>query len=97
MKILSFILILAVLILGVTFAILNAEPVTVAYYFGTQQLPLSLIIAISFTIGLLLGLFVMMLNLIKYKTKLYRLKKRFKLAEKEIENLRTLPITGNSS
>jgi putative membrane protein len=92
MKIIGFIIILLIVIFGVTFAILNAEPVTVYYYIGIKQLPLSLLIAITFGVGLILGLSLMSLMILRMKAEKYRLKKRLKVIEKEVENLRTIPI-----
>lgn len=92
MKIIRFIVILFVIILGVSFAILNAEPATIHYYVGSKVLPLSLIMAISFCCGLVLGLLLMGIGVFKAKTEKYHLKKRLKNAEQEVENLRTIPI-----
>lgn len=91
-RIVSFIIILFIIIFGITFAILNAEPVAVHYYLGIRKVPLSLIMAMTFSIGLLIGLLTTMLMVFKLKTERFHLNKRLKLAEKEIENLRTIPI-----
>jgi putative membrane protein len=55
MRIFYYILIGLVLLLGITFAILNSSLVTFHYYFGTMQVPLSLILGFTFGIGILLG------------------------------------------
>ena len=92
MKIINFIIILFIIILGITFAILNAESVTVHYYIGIKQLPLSFVMAITLSIGITIGLLIMGLITLRLKTEKHYLKKRLKVAEQEIENLRTIPI-----
>ena len=92
MKIINFIIALFIIILGITFAILNAEPVTVHYYVGIKQLPLSFIMAITLSIGITIGLLIMGLITLRLKAEKHYLKKRLKVTEQEIENLRTIPI-----
>jgi lipopolysaccharide assembly protein A len=93
-KIITYIIILGVIIFGISFAILNAEPVTLHYYLGAQQFPLSLIMILSFSLGLILGLVMMSVILLHLKADKYRLNKKIKLMEQEIQNLRALPIQG---
>jgi len=92
MKIFSYLIVLLILILGVTFAILNAAPVAVHYYIGSQQLPLSLLLVMSFGIGLLIGLLVLGFNILRLKAKNRGLRKQLRVAEEEINNLRALPV-----
>jgi lipopolysaccharide assembly protein A len=92
MKIISYIFILLILILGVSFAILNADPVNVHYYIGIKQMPLSLLLVISFGLGAIMGLLVMGFNVLRLKTKNIRLNKKLKVVEKEIANLRVIPV-----
>jgi putative membrane protein len=91
-RIISYIFLLVIVLLGVSFATLNSAAVTVNYYLGQKTMPLSLLLAIVFGIGCLLGLLVAMGVLVKTKLKNYRLKQRLKMAEKEIENLRAIPL-----
>ncbi|MDR3477618.1 MAG: LapA family protein [Gammaproteobacteria bacterium] len=92
MRILSYILIVIIIGLGISFALLNSGSVSINYYVGHRTMPLSLLLAMVFTIGSLLGVFVGLWLLLKIKLKNYRLKQRLKLAEKEIENLRAIPL-----
>lgn len=94
MRIISYILVLCVLIMGVTFAVLNHDSVTVHYYIGEQTLPLSLLLAFTFILGCLLAFLVFFWMLLKVKVKSYRLQQQLKVAEKEIENLRAIPLQG---
>jgi lipopolysaccharide assembly protein A len=92
MRIITYILILLIVILGITFALLNHSPVTFNYYLGQQTLPLSMLLIISFALGTLLGLLVSLWVYIKLKIIHFRLNKHLKVAEKEIENLRAIPL-----
>lgn len=92
MKVVSYLIVLLLLILGVTFALLNATSVSIHYYLGVAQLPLSLLLLISFALGLIVALIVMGIIVLRLKAKNLGLKRRLTLAEKEIENLRIMPI-----
>lgn len=92
MKVIMYVLLLIVVLLGVTFAILNSAAVTVNYYLGVKTLPLSLLIVFVFAAGCLAGLFIGFLLLVKTKLKNYRLKQRLNMAEKEVQNLRAIPL-----
>jgi putative membrane protein len=91
-RIFTYILILIVILLGVTFASLNSGPVTIHYYVGQHTFSLSLLLVLVFTAGSLLGLLVGFWLLLKVKVKNYRLSQHLKIAEKEIENLRAIPL-----
>lgn len=92
MRIISYFFLFALIGLGVTFAILNPTTVTVNYYVGHHTLSLSLLLVFMFAAGGMLGLLIGLFLLLKAKIKNYRLKQRLKLAEKEIENLRAIPL-----
>lgn len=92
MRIISFIFLILIILLGVTFATLNSSIVTVNYYIGHRSLPLSLLLVFVFAIGCILGILVAGWMIIKSKIKIRRLRKRLNLAEKEIENLRAIPL-----
>ncbi len=92
MRIISYFLLLLIILVGVTFATLNSNAVTVNYYLGHNTMPLSLLLVLVFAIGGLLGILVGFWLLFKIKVKNYRLTQRLKLAETEIENLRAIPL-----
>jgi uncharacterized integral membrane protein len=78
--------------LGLIFAGLNADLVSVNYYLGTKRLPLSLLTILSFIVGGLLGLLTAFITYIKLKYVNRRLRHRLNLVEKELSNLRALPF-----
>ncbi|MGD9153705.1 MAG: LapA family protein [Gammaproteobacteria bacterium] len=92
MKIFGYLISLIIIILGISFAIKNAAPVTVYYYTGTKQLPLSLLLMFTFGIGLIIGFSALLISLIRLRTNLGRTKRKLRVAEQEINNLRTMPI-----
>jgi len=91
-RIIGLIFILVVLVFGLTFAVLNAESVQINYYFGIYQIPLSLILVIAFVIGTLFGAVVNVGMMLRLKRQISRLRKEVRFTEKEVKNLRALPI-----
>lgn len=94
MRVLLYVIFLLIILLGISFAYLNANSVTFNYYLGEQTLPLSLLLICSFGAGLISGFVVVFISWMRLKVGNIRLKKRLKNAEQEIENLRAIPIRG---
>ena len=92
MRIISYFFLLIIVLFCMTFATLNSESVTINYYLGQSTLPFSLLLVIVFALGCLIGMIAGLWLLIKSKMSNYRLKQRLTLAEKEIENLRAIPL-----
>ncbi len=92
MRCITYVFLIVLFILGLIFAGLNADLVTVNYYWGTERLPLSLLAILSFVLGGLLGLLTALIAYIKLKYVNRRLRHRLILVEKELSNLRALPF-----
>ncbi|GAB4392206.1 MAG: LapA family protein [Gammaproteobacteria bacterium] len=92
MRILTYILLLILMVFGVTFAFLNAQPVEVNYYLATRHIPLSLLLVWVLGSGMLLGFLACFPMYLKQRRSTSKLKKRLKLVEKEIANLRAIPL-----
>lgn len=92
MRIFTYLIMLIVILVGVSFAVLNAQTVAVNLYFTTSKLPLSLLLAFTMVLGVFLGLLVSLILYIRLKSANYRLKRRLKLAEAEVSNLRAIPL-----
>ncbi len=92
MRIISAIIILIILIMGITFASLNAEPVIVNYYLGSSKFPLSLLLVLIFGIGALMGILVSIPLWLRVKKQNLILSHRIKNVEKELANLRISPL-----
>lgn len=92
MRLLSSIFLIVLIILAISFALLNAEVVTVNYFFAKQQLPLSLLLLAALFIGCLLGFLVQIKVSIQYRYRNYALNKKNNLLNQELNNLRALPV-----
>jgi putative membrane protein len=92
MRIFMCIILLILILLGLSFALLNAEPVVINYYIGSDRLPLSLLLVYSLGIGALLGLLVGLTMYLKAKKEAFWLMHRLKSLEKEVANLRVMPL-----
>lgn len=90
--IVNLIIFLLVLTLGLSFAILNAEPVELDYYFGSQRLSLSLVVLITLIMGVGAGVIASLGIIIKLKQEVSRLRKANQAMDAELGNLRTLPL-----
>lgn len=92
MRIILYIILLLIILLGVTFAYLNAVPVAFNYYLGVKNIPLSLLLVCSLGVGLIIGFLIMTISWFKLKNERRRLKKQLKHAKQELENLRAVPL-----
>lgn len=91
-RVFSLIFFLLILVIGLTFAVLNAEPVKLDYYFGSQYVPLSLTLVLALILGAIFGALASAGLVLRVKRENARLQKAIKVAEKEVVNLRTMPI-----
>ena len=80
------------MMLGAIFAVLNAEPVLFNYYFGSRELPLSLILTAALGAGVVIGILSGIGILVGLKRENVSLKQRARLASEEVRNLRNIPL-----
>ncbi|MCU7914604.1 MAG: LapA family protein [Candidatus Thiodiazotropha sp. (ex Gloverina cf. vestifex)] len=92
MRIIKLSLLMIVMLLGVVFTVLNAEPVQFNYYFGNHQIPLSLIMTGALGAGALLGVLSCMGLMFGLKRENLSLKRQSQMASQEVNNLRALPL-----
>jgi putative membrane protein len=92
MRLIKLFIIILIIILGAVFAVLNADPVEINYYFGRQEIPLSLILTIALGLGVVLGVLVGMVRVLGLKRELHSLKRRSQMVSEEVNNLRALPL-----
>lgn len=92
MRIFTYIVLLLVILLGITFAALNAEQVQIHYYIGTSKIPLSLLLVIVFICGGLLAMLASLIMVIRLKSANRNIRQRLKVLEAEVSNLRALPL-----
>ena len=91
-RIIYLILIMLLVIFGIVFAVLNAEPVKLNYYFGSSDVPLSLTLVLAMVVGAVLGVLASASLIISSKREATKLRKSVEVAEKEVANLRAIPL-----
>jgi len=92
MRIVRLIFYILILLLGLSFAVLNAQNISLNYYFGMWQAPLSLTLVLALALGALLGIVACLGLLMKLKNEVSTLQKAAKLSETEVMNLRAMPL-----
>ena len=91
-RLLILVLIFAVILLGVVFHLRNDQLVVLDYLVGSSKFYFSVWLVSAFAIGALLGMISSIPAILKVKREIARLQKRVKVSEKEINNLRVLPM-----
>ena len=94
MVIIKLLLLLAFMIIGASFALINDTPVTVDLYFLTPELPLSLLLLLALGCGIVLGGLAGMVYFMRVKKENADLKRKTRLVNEEVKNLRSMPIKG---
>lgn len=91
-RLLGTIVVLFVIAIGLSFAVLNAESVQVRYYLGEAQAPLALVIVLALSLGAILGVLASLGIVLSQKRRIGKLQRTVSVHEREIRNLRELPI-----
>lgn len=91
-RIFRLIFLLVVLVLGLALHLKNDQTVTLNYYAGTLDLPLSLVIVGSLAVGAVFGIVASLGVILRLKRDKARLSRQVKAAEQEVANLRAIPI-----
>lgn len=92
MRIIGLVLVLLVVVLGASFAWLNAGTVTIDLWVADHELSLPFVLFITLVAGWLLGIVSMVGVVTRQMREMRRLRRSVKLAETEINNLRSIPI-----
>lgn len=95
MRIVMTLFYLVLILAGVSFAALNASSVAVNFYFATASMPVSILMMLTFGVGIIAGFFIFIFRYCRLKSEHRRLKNQLKLTQREIKNLRTIPVTDN--
>ena len=85
-------LFIIILIAGLVFFVKNSQELEFNYVVGSVTLPLSLLILLSLLAGVLLGLLAVTPALLRQRRRIARLEKQAQMVEKEINNLRVMPV-----
>ena len=82
MRILMIICYLILIVVGSSFSILNADLIDVNLYLTTVKLPLSLLVMLTFGMGVLSGLLILLYRYVRLKIRMRHLKKQLRHSEK---------------
>ncbi|VAW77141.1 hypothetical protein MNBD_GAMMA15-2348 [hydrothermal vent metagenome] len=82
LRLLNILLLIILIVLGLSFAVLNADPVPLNYYFGNRMIPLSMIVVVALATGAVIGVLVSMGVLLRQKQQAFRLRRQLKQVEK---------------
>lgn len=91
-RIIGVLVLLLALVTGLALAVMNAGHVELNYYFGKATLPLSLGLVVALSLGALLGLFSSVGLMLGLRRENRKLKRDVKMLEKEVMNLRNMPL-----
>ena len=92
LRILSLGILLIVLLFGLSFAVLNSDSIIVNYYLGEREIPLSVALIAALILGALLGILASLSVILRQRTRISMLNRTVAMTEKEVMNLRSLPI-----
>lgn len=73
MRLLGILLLTLAVLIGVTFSVLNADPVLVHYYVGTKEIPLSILVIGVLVLGIIIGMFTSFPTVLRLKMEIRRL------------------------
>ncbi len=92
LKLIKFILLLGVALVGAGFASINPEPVAVNFYLYGLTVPLGLLVLVVVGVGAVLGVFSSLLLMARVRRENQRLRRQARLVSEEVNNLRTIPV-----
>ncbi len=92
MRLIMMIFYLCLMLLGVSFSALNAGSVTLNLYFKTLSMPISVLMITVFSVGILTGFVVFLGRYWCLKSKYRKTKHQLQMMEREIKNLREIPL-----
>jgi putative membrane protein len=90
-RLLGFLFLVALIVTGLSFAVLNSQPVSLNYYFGYRDIPLSMIVVLSLATGAVIGVLVSAGLILKLKAQVGQLRRKLRNAVKDSDQLKILP------
>ena len=91
-RIAKLIIVFIILLSGLAFHLKNNQMIELNYYVGVLDMPLSWLVVIMLFIGAMLGVLASLPMIIKLKQQKLKLERQIKSSEKEINNLRVMPV-----
>jgi putative membrane protein len=89
-RLLGFLLLVILVVLGLSFAVLNSQPVALNYYFGARDIPLSMVVVVSLVAGAVTGVLVSLGTIVRLKQQAGSLRRRLRTAQRDAEQARIL-------
>ena len=89
-RLLGFLLLVILVLFGLSFAVLNSQPVALNFYFDTRDIPLSMIVVVSLAAGAVTGVLVSLGTIIRLKQQTGSLRRRLRSARKDADQARIL-------
>ena len=83
---------LVLILFGVSFAALNASSVQINLYFTSGKIPISVLMLLMLALGMLFGFVLFLRKYWQLKSENRKAKNQLRLTEKEIKNLRAIPL-----
>jgi len=91
-RLIGFLFLVALVVIGLSFAVLNSQPVSLNYYFGYRDIPLSMIVVLSLAAGAIIGVLVSLGMILKLRAQLAQVRRKLRHAAKDADQLRVLPV-----
>lgn len=91
-RLIGFLFVVALVVTGLSFAVLNSQAVTLNYYLGTREIPLSMIVVLSLAGGAVAGVLVSIGMILRLKAQVGQLRRKLRHAEKAADQLQVLPL-----
>ncbi len=91
-RIVTLLILLIVMTLGLAFHVRNGQLVEINYYSGSLELTVSTLTVVSLFIGAALGIFTSFIAVLRLRHENRKLTKQIQMTEKEVQNLRALPM-----
>ena len=91
-RVLYLVLALLVLVAGLAFHVRNKQFIALDYFAGRVSVELSLVVVTALVAGVALGALALASVVLRCKRELRRVKRRHRIAERELENLRATAL-----
>ncbi len=90
-RLIGFLFVVVLVVAGLSFAVLNSQPVTLNYYLGEREIALSLVLVLALALGALAGVVVSAGMILRQKAQIAQLRRRLRHLEKSAEQIQVLP------
>ncbi len=91
-RVIGLVVIILLVFLGLSFGQLNPQRVKVDYFFGASEVSVAIALLVAVGVGAVLGVIAAMAVVVRQNRENARLRKRVSDTEKELNELRRLPL-----